>query len=321
MARALSVDLRQRVVDAIGQGMSRRQAATRFRVSAASAIRWAEQQETRGALAPKKQGGDRRSDRVEKEADFILGEVEKAPAITLEDLQAKLKEERGQGWGRSGASSHGVGSRSKKDGACSRARASRREGSASGMVQRPARSRPEEAHLYRRDGGDDQDGAPLWAGTARTALPSGDSAWSLVRAADAQHQNDDLHRRIAALRPCRADDRRRCHGWGGVPRLCREGSHPELDPGDIVVMDNLPAHRVGGIRKAIEAADAILLYLPPYSPDFNPIEMAFAKLKAILKSAAPRTIPDLSEALKNALNAFTADECRNYLAAAGYDPS
>ena len=96
---------------------------------------------------------------------------------------------------------------------------------------------------------------------------------------------------------------------------------PELNPGDIVVMDNLPAHRVGGIRKAIEAADAILLYLPPYSPDFNPIEMAFAKLKAILKGAAPRTIPDLYEALKNALDTFTADECQNYLAAAGYDPS
>jgi transposase len=96
---------------------------------------------------------------------------------------------------------------------------------------------------------------------------------------------------------------------------------PELDPGDIVVMDNLPAHRVGGIHKAIAAAGAILLYLPPYSPDFNPIEMAFSKLKAILKSAAPRTIFDLYEALKNALNAFTADACRNYLAAAGYDPS
>jgi transposase len=96
---------------------------------------------------------------------------------------------------------------------------------------------------------------------------------------------------------------------------------PELDPGDIVVMDNLPAHRVGGIHKAIAAAGAILLYLPPYSPDFNPIEMAFSKLKAILKSAASRTIPDLYEALKNALNAFTADACRNYLAAAGYDPS
>jgi transposase len=67
--------------------------------SVTSAIRWAEQQETTGSVAPKKQGGDRRSDRVEKEADFILGEVEKRPAITLEELQAKLKEERGQRFG------------------------------------------------------------------------------------------------------------------------------------------------------------------------------------------------------------------------------
>jgi transposase len=79
--------------------MSHRQAAAWFRVSAASAIRWAEQQETRGTLVPKKQGGDRRSARVEKEADFILGEVERTPAITLEELQAKLKEERGQRFG------------------------------------------------------------------------------------------------------------------------------------------------------------------------------------------------------------------------------
>lgn len=96
---------------------------------------------------------------------------------------------------------------------------------------------------------------------------------------------------------------------------------PELNPRDIVVMDNLPAHRVGGIRETIEAAGAILLYLPPYSPDFNPIEMAFAKLKAILKGAAARTIPDLYKALKNALNAFTTEEGRNYLAAAGYGPT
>ena len=94
---------------------------------------------------------------------------------------------------------------------------------------------------------------------------------------------------------------------------------PELEPGDVVVMDNLPAHRVSGVRKAIEAAGARLLYLPPYSPDFNPVEMAFAKLKALLRTAAARTIPDLWGALKNALDAFTPNECRNYFAAAGYD--
>lgn len=95
---------------------------------------------------------------------------------------------------------------------------------------------------------------------------------------------------------------------------------PELNPGDVVVMDNLPAHRVGGICKAIEAAGATLLYLPPYSPDFNPIEMTFAKLKAILKGTAPRTIPDLWQAITDAIDRFTPDECRAYFTAAGYEP-
>jgi transposase len=95
---------------------------------------------------------------------------------------------------------------------------------------------------------------------------------------------------------------------------------PELTPGDIVVMDNLPAHKVAGVREAIEAVGARLLYLPPYSPDFNPIEMAFSKLKALLRKAAVRTIPDLWEAIKQAINQFTDDECRNFFIAAGYEP-
>jgi transposase len=94
---------------------------------------------------------------------------------------------------------------------------------------------------------------------------------------------------------------------------------PELRPRDIVIMDNLPAHKVHGVRQAIEAAGASLQYLPPYSPDFNPIEMAFAKLKALLRAAAARTIPDLSQAIADALRRFTPHECANYLAAAGYD--
>jgi transposase len=67
----------------------------------------------------------------------------------------------------------------------------------------------------------------------------------------------------------------------------------DLTPGDVVVMDNLPAHKVHGVRQTIEAAGAILMYLPAYSPDFNPIEMAFSKFKALLRAAAARTIPDL----------------------------
>lgn len=95
---------------------------------------------------------------------------------------------------------------------------------------------------------------------------------------------------------------------------------PSLRPGDIVVMDNLPAHRVAGVREAIEARGASLLYLPPYSPDFNPIELAFAKLKALLRKAAARTVDALSAAIADAIEAFTARECANYFTAAGYEP-
>ena len=95
---------------------------------------------------------------------------------------------------------------------------------------------------------------------------------------------------------------------------------PELKPGDIVVMDNLPAHKVSGVRDAIEAAGARLLYLPPYSPDFNPIEQAFAKLKALLRKAAARTLEALETAIANALDAFSPHECANYSTASGYEP-
>ena len=95
---------------------------------------------------------------------------------------------------------------------------------------------------------------------------------------------------------------------------------PELQPGDIVVMDNLPAHKVAGVREAIEAAGARLLYLPSYSPDFNPIEQAFAKLKALLRKAAARTLDALEAAIAAALDAFAPDECANYFTASGYEP-
>jgi transposase len=94
---------------------------------------------------------------------------------------------------------------------------------------------------------------------------------------------------------------------------------PTLSPGDIVIMDNLPAHKPAAIRQAIEAAGAELRFLPPYSPDFNPIEMAFSKLKAFLKKIAARTIDDLWAAIAKAIETFTPDECQNYFAAAGYD--
>ncbi len=95
---------------------------------------------------------------------------------------------------------------------------------------------------------------------------------------------------------------------------------PELRPGDIVVMDNLSSHKGARPRALIEAAGAGLHFLPPYSPDFNPIENAFAKLKALLRKAAERTVDGLWAAIGRLVDTFTPNECANYFTAAGYDP-
>jgi transposase len=93
---------------------------------------------------------------------------------------------------------------------------------------------------------------------------------------------------------------------------------PSLAPGDVVVLDNLAAHRVDGIRQAIAAVGASILYLPPYSPDLNPIEQLFAKLKALLRRAAARTTNELWSTIGRLLDACPPAECANYLSHCGY---
>jgi transposase len=93
---------------------------------------------------------------------------------------------------------------------------------------------------------------------------------------------------------------------------------PSLTPGDIVVIDNLPAHKRDEVRQIIEATGATLRYLPPYSPDFNPIEQSFAKLKAHLRKAGERTIPALYDQIGQALETFQPSEFRNYFRNSGY---
>jgi transposase len=95
---------------------------------------------------------------------------------------------------------------------------------------------------------------------------------------------------------------------------------PTLQPGDVVVLDNLPAHKVKGVREAVLAAGAGLLYLPPYSPDLNPIELLFAKLKTLLRKAAARSREALWTTIGHLLDAFSPDEGRNYLVNCGYAP-
>jgi transposase len=95
---------------------------------------------------------------------------------------------------------------------------------------------------------------------------------------------------------------------------------PTLKAGDIVILDNLSSHKVAGVRDAIEARGATLVFLPPYSPDLNPIEQAFAKLKALLRKIAARTVARLWDAIGDLLDRFTPQECVAYLRNAGYVP-
>jgi len=98
----------------------------------------------------------------------------------------------------------------------------------------------------------------------------------------------------------------------------RQALVPTLAPGDIVLMDNLGSHKVAGVREAIEATGATVRYLPPYSPDLNPIEQVFAKLKTILRRIAARSVDALSQAIATALDEFLPVECTNYIKNSGY---
>ena len=148
-------------------------------------------------------------------------------------------------------------------------------------------------------------------GAVRASLPRARATWAL--------EDHNLRRRTEAERNDRA------HGVDGAMYEAAFLAYveqllvPALEPGDIVVMDNLPAHRSAAVRDAIQGAGAELRFLPPYLPDFNPIEMAFSKLKASLKRRAARTVDELWEAIGEATDNFTPTECQNYFVAAGYD--
>ncbi|UPT95790.1 IS630 family transposase [Bradyrhizobium barranii subsp. apii] len=313
MARALSVDLRQRVVAAIDGGMSCRQAAERFGVSAASAIRWRGRLKKVGDIVPKRQGGDRKSQRIEAHSQLILEAVTARPDITLAELRELLK--------RRGIST-GIASlwrffqrrkitlKKKTAHAAEQRRgdinAAREEWFEGQIDLDPERlvfidetsANTKMARLYGRSPRGER---------CRAAIPHGH--WKTTTFT-AGLRSDGLIAPLVLDGPMDGD---------AFLAYVEQLLAPSLRPGDTVIMDNLPAHKVHGVREAIRAVGASLLYLPPYSPDFNPIEMAFSKLKALLRAAAARTMPDLWQAIANALKRFSPEECQNYLVAAGYD--
>jgi len=309
MSKALSVDLRERVVAAVAAGSSRRAAAARFGVSPASAVRWCALARQAGSITPGPLGGDRRSARLEAHAALILSLVDQKSDISLKEIRAGLAEV---------GVAVGIASLWRF---FDRHRITRKKKSAHAAEQdRPDILRRRWAWFEEQP---DLDPDRLvfidetWASTnmARThgRAPRGERLRAAI-----PHGHWKTTTFVAGLR-----------NTGMVAPMVLDGPIngelfltyveqvlvPELRPGDIVIMDNLGSHKGAGVR----AAGASLRYLPPYSPDFNPIENAFAKLKAMLRKAAERTLDALWSTIGRITETFTPAECTNYFAAAGYD--
>ena len=313
MTKPLSVDLRSRVIAAVERGTSCRQAAARFGVSVSSAIRWHALSRTVGDATPKPQGGDRRSARIEAHAAAILGALERKPDITLADLRDELA---GCGIGVSIAGLWRFFQRR-------RITLKKRTGHAAEQDRPDVLSRREAWFEGQLDLDPhtlvfiDETGASTKMARLHGRAPRGERLRAAI-----PHGHWKTTTFVGALRltgmtaPMVLDGPMTAE-W--FLAYTEQVLAPTLRPGDVVILDNLPAHKGNAVREAVEAAGATLFFLPPYSPDFNPIENAFAKLKTLLRKAAARTIDQLWRIIGNCLDAFTPEECANYFAAAGYD--
>ena len=313
MTRPLSDDLRRRVVTAVDDGMSRRGAAKRFGIAPSTAIKWVRAWQRTGCYRPRPQGGDRRSQRIEARAEVVLALVEETPDMTLVEIAAHLDSEHGLRVSQSTVWRffHRRGITFKKSAHASEQQRPdvlqrRRAWFEAQPVLDPDRlvfvdETGASTKMARRSG------RALRGHRCRAPVPHGH--WKTTTFVGAFRLN-------GMTAPMVLDGA--MHGAGFLAYV-EKVLVPTLEPGDIVVMDNLPAHRSAAVHDAIHRVGAELCFLPPYGPDLNPIEMAFSKFKADLKRRATRTVNELWDAIGHAIDIFTLAECENYFAAAGYD--
>ncbi|MFB9872155.1 IS630 family transposase [Acetobacter farinalis] len=313
-SRTLSLDLRERVVAAVSNGLSRRQAAERFGVSPASAIRWCALAAATGSAAARPRGGDRLSHRIEAQAERIHALIAGKDDLTLAEIRARLADD---------GHHFAIGTLWRF---FARHRITWKKKTAHAAEQ----DRPD--ILTRRqewfDTQPDLDPGRLvfidetWASTNMARRYGRCLRGQRLRSA-VPHGHWKTTTFVAGLRVS-----------GIVAPMVLDGPIngrsfqtyidrvlvPDLRPGDIVIMDNLGSHKGPGVQAAIEAAGATVRYLPPYSPDFNPIEKAFSKLKAHLRKAAERTRDALWDRIGALIDQITPTECANFFTAAGYEP-
>ncbi len=278
MVRPLSDDLRIRLVEAVEPGGTIRAVGERFGVNPSSVSKIHQRWRRTGSVTAAPMGGDCRSGSTEAHGPRILALLEGQPDLTLDEICAALRPA-------------GVALRQR-------------------WRQEQHQLTPERLVFLDE----------TWASTAM-ARPRGRAPRGKRLVSAVPHGHWKTTTFVAGLRqsgvvaPLVLDGPMN----GEVFRACVEQMlAPTLQPGDVVITDNLSAHKVDGIRQAIEAQGAKLVYLPPYSPDLNPIEQLFAKLKALLRKAAARTVSTLWAAIGVLLQSFEPDECANYFRHAGY---
>ncbi|MEN8198121.1 MAG: IS630 family transposase [Pseudomonadota bacterium] len=308
-----SEDLRERIVGAVEAGASRRQAARKYGVSASCAIKLVRRWRTTGSVSAAPQGAPKRS-KLDAHGDWLLGLIADEPDITLEEVRARLK---GRGvqasigliWGF--FDKHDISFKKKT----AHAAEQEREDVALARVawKDQQRSLDPSRLVFVDETGTATNMAPRCGRCRRGErligrVPHGH--WKTTTFV-AGLRCDAVVAPFVVDRPMNGDI------FKAYVEQCLA---PTLTPGDIVIMDNLAAHKVAGVREMIERTGASLCYLPPYSPDFNPIEQAFAKLKALLRKAAARTIPDLWDTIAKGLDSFTPQECAAYFINSGYEP-
>ena len=312
MPWALHSDVRKRATKAFENGFSPRQVASQFDIGISTTVVWARRLRETGKCDARRQGRKKGSV-LDQHGEYLLGLMEAKADTTLEEIRERLQADRG-----ATASVSTIWRFFKKH----RITFKKKTGHAKEQERPDVLARRLEwgLEMQRFDAGRlvflDETGLNTKMARLRGWSPRGErckgpvpfGSWNTTTFIGAMRLDGEI---VPGMVEGPVN--------GGIlTAYITEFLAPTLRPGDIVIMDNLSTHKTKGVRDAIEGAGAELRFLPPYSPDLNPIENIFSKFKALLRKAAARTIEELDEAVKDALNAITSSDRANCFAAAGY---
>lgn len=310
MVRPLSNDLRERAVAAVGSGESCRAVARRFGVAVSSVVKWSQRQRATGSVAPGKMGGHRKPI-LDSHRAFIVERIRQTPHLTLHGLKDELAA-RGVK-----VSHHAVWTFLRREGLSFKKTLFALEQSRADVARRRQRWRRLQDRLDpRRLVFIDETWIKTNMAPQRGWGPKGKRLLGF-----APHGHWRTLTFLGALRcdrltaPCVFDGPINGESFRAY---VEQQLVKVLKPGDIVVMDNLGSHKAPTIRQMIRKAGARLWYLPPYSPDLNPIEQVFAKIKHWMRMAQKRTIDDACDYIGHLVGSVLPNECSNYFVNAGY---